>query len=173
MYVRYSISFSVPRCRSPICGSARSTTSPSSSRTRRSTPWAAGCCGPKLIVKLRTAVSAISHKLRRGFCFIGDLGVETVPHHDDAFVTSLAYQVHSVMGADPEHNRAALHLKHLNIDRHGHARRGRRQMRDVNVRAETALARIEMFHEQLRTGPLHQHDHESRGEHSRHIRDDR
>jgi hypothetical protein len=25
-------------------------TSPSSSSTRRSTPWAAGCCGPKLIV---------------------------------------------------------------------------------------------------------------------------
>src|ERR1700722_1827368 len=30
-------------------GSARSTISPSSSRIRRSTPCAAGCCGPKLI----------------------------------------------------------------------------------------------------------------------------
>ena len=28
----------------------RSTTSPSISRTRRSTPWAAGCCGPKFMV---------------------------------------------------------------------------------------------------------------------------
>ena len=35
-----------------MCGSARSTTSPSISRMRRSTPCAAGCCGPKLIVKL-------------------------------------------------------------------------------------------------------------------------
>src|SRR5438034_8995157 len=36
-----------------MCGSTRSTSSPSSSSTRRSTPWAAGCCGPKLMVKLR------------------------------------------------------------------------------------------------------------------------
>src|SRR5574343_282981 len=36
-----------------MCGSARCTTSPSSSSTRRNTPWAAGCCGPKLSVKLR------------------------------------------------------------------------------------------------------------------------
>src|SRR5574343_577249 len=36
-----------------MCGSARWTTSPSSSRTRRSTPCAAGCWGPKLRVKLR------------------------------------------------------------------------------------------------------------------------
>ena len=35
------------------------TTSPSSSSTRRNTPWAAGCWGPKLMVKLRTAASAI------------------------------------------------------------------------------------------------------------------
>src|SRR5215471_17378029 len=38
----------------------RSTTSPSSSRTRRNTPCAAGCCGPKLIVKLRSSVSAMA-----------------------------------------------------------------------------------------------------------------
>src|SRR5215831_13072439 len=42
-----------------MCGSTRSTTSPSSSSTRRSTPCAAGCCGPKLIVKLRRLCSAI------------------------------------------------------------------------------------------------------------------
>ena len=36
------------------------TTSPSSSSTRRRTPWAAGCWGPKLMVKLRTAASAIA-----------------------------------------------------------------------------------------------------------------
>src|SRR5262249_46115711 len=43
-----------------MCGSTRSTTSPSSSRTRRNTPWAAGCCGPKLMVKLRSSVSAMA-----------------------------------------------------------------------------------------------------------------
>src|SRR5580704_11122883 len=57
------MSFSVPRCSRPICGSTRSTTSPSSSSTRRSTPWAAGCCGPKLMVKLRIAASVIRYSL--------------------------------------------------------------------------------------------------------------
>src|SRR5574343_637672 len=51
--VRVSASFSVARCSRPICGSARWTTSPSNSSTRRSTPWAAGCCGLKFRVKLR------------------------------------------------------------------------------------------------------------------------
>src|SRR3954471_21739615 len=44
-----------------MCGSTRSTTSPSSSSTRRRTPCAAGCWGPKLMVKLRSSVSAMSH----------------------------------------------------------------------------------------------------------------
>jgi hypothetical protein len=52
-------SFSVPRWSNPICGSTRRTTSPSSSKTRRKTPCAAGCCGPKLIVKFRLKGSAI------------------------------------------------------------------------------------------------------------------
>src|SRR6476469_4623025 len=43
-----------------MCGSTRSTTSPSSSSTRRRTPCAAGCCGPKLMVKLRSSVSAMT-----------------------------------------------------------------------------------------------------------------
>ncbi|EGE55703.1 hypothetical protein RHECNPAF_8900119 [Rhizobium etli CNPAF512] len=55
-----SISFSVPRCKRPICGSTRSTISPSSSRTRRRTPCAAGCCGPKLMLKLRTLCSVMA-----------------------------------------------------------------------------------------------------------------
>jgi hypothetical protein len=37
---------------SPMCGSARATISPSISRIRRSTPCAAGCCGPKLMAWL-------------------------------------------------------------------------------------------------------------------------
>src|ERR1041384_8119483 len=48
-----SASFSVPRWSRPMCGSAFWMTSPSISSTRRSTPCAAGCCGPKFIVKLR------------------------------------------------------------------------------------------------------------------------
>src|ERR1700689_972342 len=40
-----------------MCGSAFWMTSPSISSTRRSTPCAAGCCGPKFMVKLR--ISAI------------------------------------------------------------------------------------------------------------------
>src|SRR5574343_223056 len=53
MKVLLSASFSVARCSRPMCGSARWTTSPSNSSTRRSTPCAAGCCGPKFRVKLR------------------------------------------------------------------------------------------------------------------------
>src|SRR6516165_7519890 len=37
----------------------RSTTSPLSSKTRRKTPCAAGCCGPKFIVKFRVKASTI------------------------------------------------------------------------------------------------------------------
>src|SRR5208337_1482669 len=62
-YVRYSISFSVVGGTLKTSGSARSTTSPSSSSTRRSTPCAAGCCGPKLIAWL-----SISTVLRPGVC---------------------------------------------------------------------------------------------------------
>src|ERR1041384_4402540 len=51
------MSFSVPRCSRPICGSQRSTISPSISTTRRSTPWAAGCCGPKFIVSVLISTS--------------------------------------------------------------------------------------------------------------------
>jgi hypothetical protein len=45
------------------------------SRTRRNTPCAAGCCGPKLIVKLRSAASAMrtsfaSLELKRPGTFI-------------------------------------------------------------------------------------------------------
>src|SRR5271167_2646140 len=57
------MSFSVPRCRRPICGSTRSTTSPSSSSTRRNTPCAAGCCGPKLMEKLRRFWSVTASSL--------------------------------------------------------------------------------------------------------------
>src|SRR5688572_20432531 len=58
-----SASFSVPRCSRPTCGSAFMTVSPSISSTRRSTPCAAGCWGPKFSVKLRiSAIAAILYR---------------------------------------------------------------------------------------------------------------
>src|SRR5213075_2223743 len=57
MKVLCSASFSVARCSRPICGSARWITSPSISSTRRNTPCAAGCCGPKFIVMLRISAT--------------------------------------------------------------------------------------------------------------------
>ena len=42
----------------------RALTSPCNSRTRRSTPCAAGCCGPKLMVKLEISFSATNSEVR-------------------------------------------------------------------------------------------------------------
>src|SRR6266487_6094346 len=44
--LRFSLSFSMPRCRYPITTSASTTFSPSSRSTTRSTPCVLGCCGP-------------------------------------------------------------------------------------------------------------------------------
>src|SRR5882757_3669306 len=60
-----SASFSVPRWSRPMCGSAFWITSPSISSTRRSTPCAAGCCGPKFIVRLRISATAVPAQQRR------------------------------------------------------------------------------------------------------------
>src|SRR5262245_37095505 len=46
-----------------MCGSQRSTISPSISTTRRSTPWAAGCCGPKFMVSVLISTSDMSVRL--------------------------------------------------------------------------------------------------------------
>src|SRR5690348_10642363 len=51
LYGLLSASFSVARCSRPMCGSALVMISPSISSTRRSTPCAAGCCGPKFMVR--------------------------------------------------------------------------------------------------------------------------
>src|SRR6185295_17310382 len=47
--LRFSLSFSIPRCRYPITTSASTTFSPSRRSTTRSTPCVLGCCGPMLI----------------------------------------------------------------------------------------------------------------------------
>src|SRR6202140_3161490 len=97
-------------------GSTRSTTSPSSSSTSRSTPCAAGCCGPKLMVKLRTSVSAIvqlaiSANLGRcGRFLLGHLGVEAIPGDDCALVTAFADEIDAIMGAQVERGAPALHV---------------------------------------------------------------
>src|ERR1044071_6787481 len=57
LYGLDSASFSVARCSRPMCGSAFWITSPSISNTRRSTPCAAGCWGPKFSVKLRISAT--------------------------------------------------------------------------------------------------------------------
>src|SRR6185295_17385639 len=82
MKVLCSASFSVARCSRPMWGSARWITSPSSSSTRRSTPCAAGCCGPKLRVYLRISailrffrVVRLAHDSRRDFARIDGDGL--------------------------------------------------------------------------------------------------
>src|SRR5579862_731502 len=137
------MSFSVPRCSRPICGSTRSTISPSSSSTKRSTPCAAGCCGPKLIVKLRRFVSDMSaHRLRGqlhgSFGLLGHLGIEAIPRHHHALVTALADQVDAVMRLYLEHHLAAADLDAFGLDGDFESGRRRRQMADVDMGAETA-----------------------------------
>src|ERR1700761_377107 len=150
------MSFSVPRCRSPICGSTRSTTSPSSSSTRRSTPCAAGCCGPKLIVKLRVApsrcpptgmvltvsamlLSSRRHlQLRRLFGFGGDARVEFVPGDHEAFVTTFADKIDAVVRLDIEGDAVADDLGQFDIDRHRHPRQRGCEVTDIDMDAEAA-----------------------------------
>src|ERR1700682_4078077 len=48
-----------------MCGSAFWMVSPSMSSTSRSTPCAAGCCGPKLSVRLRISGTFNSRRRRR------------------------------------------------------------------------------------------------------------
>src|SRR4029079_7499252 len=47
--LRFSLSFSMPRCRYPMTTSASTTFSPSRRSTTRNTPCVLGCCGPMLI----------------------------------------------------------------------------------------------------------------------------
>src|SRR3954466_13483276 len=47
--LRFSLSFSIPRCRYPMTTSASTTFSPSRRSTTRSTPCVLGCCGPMLM----------------------------------------------------------------------------------------------------------------------------
>src|SRR5262249_12800432 len=53
--LRFSLSFSMPRCRYPMTTSASTTFSPSRRSTTRSTPCVLGCCGPMLITSSRVS----------------------------------------------------------------------------------------------------------------------
>lgn len=46
VYVLYSINFSVPRCKNRYVDRFDALL-PRRDKTKRKTPWAAGCCGPK------------------------------------------------------------------------------------------------------------------------------
>src|SRR4029453_13332139 len=108
-------SFSVPRCSRPTCGSAFWMTSPSSSSTRRSTPCAAGCCGPKFSVKLRIPATNVGLCLRCG-----------VSRADRRVLERRLVAV--VLADDARHERARL-------DRHGlvHDAALRRVVSDLDV----------------------------------------
>src|SRR6185295_10552915 len=76
-----SASFSVPRCSRPMCGSAFWMTSPSISSTRRNTPWAAGCCGPKFIVRLRISATGAPGRILRRCALEGRFVAVVVANH--------------------------------------------------------------------------------------------
>src|SRR5215510_14588956 len=142
-------------------GSAFRMTSPSSSSTRRSTPCAAGCCGPKFRVKLRNSLSAIPirhslfaarhlfatryslHSSRRQRRLLGllrllrEARMEPVPSHDVTLMTALADRVDAVMRLDLEGDAGALDRHALGLDRHRQSRRRGRGMADVDVHADT------------------------------------
>src|SRR5262245_5371609 len=71
LYGLFSASFSVARCSRPMCGSAFWITSPSISSTRRSTPCAAGCWGPKFSVKFWNSAMA-ARPVRTGLALLAD-----------------------------------------------------------------------------------------------------
>src|SRR6476619_954936 len=106
-----------------MCGSTRSTTSPSSSSTRRNTPCAAGCCGPKLMVKLRISVSAIGSgpcltqgRDARGLRFGIDARVEFVPGYNEAVVCARADCLDAVVRLDLERHAPPIDFGHLRHD---------------------------------------------------------
>src|SRR6202043_3421476 len=139
-------------------GSTRSTTSPSSSSTSRSTPWAAGCCGPKFRVKLRSCGSAIDHLRRHCHSrpLIVEARVELVPRHDDALVAAFADCVHSVVCLDRKGDARPIDGDTLGVHRHAQPRWSRSRVTHIDVHAEAAFARIKVGSEELHAGPFHQ-----------------
>src|ERR1041384_7313648 len=93
------MSFSVPRCSRPICGSQRSTISPSISTTRRSTPWAAGCCGPKFIVSVLISTSdmTLTLCLLVGLLVTGQHLVRAFPRAQEVETAELLRQPHRLV----------------------------------------------------------------------------
>src|SRR4029077_967061 len=116
----YSISFSVPRCSRPICGSQRSTISPSISTTRRSTPWAAVCCGPKFIVSVLISTSDMSARLglflrrrRRRLLIAGQHLMGTFPGAQEVEAAEFLRELHRFV------DHALLHVVPAYLDEAG------------------------------------------------------
>src|SRR5262245_47274376 len=76
--------------------------------------------------------------------------------------------IDAVMGDELEAGARPPHLDAFRLDGDGEADGGRRLVRHIDMRAEAALALVEMRLEQLDAGPLHQSDHEAGGEYFRH-----
>ena len=86
----------MPHWSNPICGSARSTTSPFISNTNRKTPWAAGCWGPKFKVKfLICLVLAIFNHFFFSQSLQPDLNRRPFPYHGNALPSELRRPIYS------------------------------------------------------------------------------
>src|SRR5690349_14710732 len=99
---------------------------------------------------------------------IVDAGYEALPRHDDALVRAFADELDAVMRLHLEGDAAAVDRGAFGVDRHGLAGHGRRDVRNIDMNAETALAALDMRLEHLEARPLHEADHEAGGEHRRH-----
>ena len=82
---------------------------------------------------------------------------------------SFADEINAVVGAHLEMDAPAVDFRALGIDRHRLARHRSGRVRYVDMHAEAALARVEMRRQHLEARPLHQPDHETGGEHGRHL----
>src|SRR5476649_2437386 len=112
-----SVVFSMPVCRKPIVGATESTVSPSSSRTRRSTPCVLGCWGPMLTVITSVLISGIRLASSLSHLFLGVPGVHC---GDSALAQRSLHQIAHHMQQRPVHFL--------------HPRRRRRRHVDVNRR---------------------------------------
>src|SRR5262249_26200978 len=75
------------------------------------------------------------------------------------------------MGADLKHDLTAFYVDDFYVDFDGQAWRGCAKVRNVHAGAEAAVSGVDMRRHSLRTGPLHQYDHEAGREHFGHCRD--
>src|ERR1700755_3057315 len=109
------MSFSVPRWSRPIWGAQRCKISPSISTTRRSTPCAAGCCGPKFIVSVLISTSDISARpaLLLGLFVAGQNLTRAFPRAEEVEATEFLSELHRLI------DDALLHIVPAYLDEAG------------------------------------------------------